>query len=175
MAAGIIGKSDGAEDIVQQAFMIAVEKDLRYQSDAQLAAWLSGVVRHCALNHRRKLQRRKTQATDPVLLSNVEAAELSEAAHNEALELAELQTSFDDDLLNALMQLSPESRACLLLRTIEQLSYKEIAKLMNIPEGTALSMVHRSRAKLRRILADKESSSLKAKTKECKSEARFTY
>ena len=35
--------------------------------------------------------------------------------------------------MHALMQLSPESRACLLLRTVEQLSYKEISALMKIP------------------------------------------
>lgn len=178
MAAGVIGKSEGAEDIVQQAFAIAVEKDLRYESDAQLVAWLAGVVRHCALNHRRKLQRRKTQATDPVLLSSVEVDETSEVDHIEALELAETQTSFDDDVVNALMQLTPESRSCLLLRTIEQLSYKEISKLMDIPEGTALSMVHRSKKKLRQILVEKREAKdpkKASKTKESKSAIRFTY
>ena len=174
VAAGIIGKTDGAEDIVQQAFAIAVEKDLRFESEAQLVAWLSGVVRHCALNYRRKLQRRKTQPTDPIVLSNVEENKSSELEHIEALHLSATQTSFDDNVINALMQLTPESRSCLLLRTVEQLSYKEISKLMNIPEGTALSMVHRSRKKLRQLLADKKLASAGSKANENPS-ARFTY
>ena len=144
---------DGAEDIVQQAFAIAVEKDLRFKSEGQLVAWLSGVVRRCALNHRRKIQRRKTQATDPTILSNVESENIATVkSSQEAMNLSTTQTSFDDEVVNALKQLAPDARACLLLRTIEQLSYKEIAQLMEIPEGTALSLVHRSRQKLRELL-----------------------
>lgn len=70
--------------------------------------------------------------------------------------LAESQMVFDDQVLSALQQLSAEARACLLLRTVEQLSYRDISKLMHIPEGTAMSHVHRSRLKLRQLLADRE-------------------
>jgi RNA polymerase sigma-70 factor (ECF subfamily) len=139
--------------------MIAVEKDLRFEAEGQLVAWLSGVVRHCALNHRRKRQRRKTQATDPVVLTNVEGSEPTEIQHQDALHLTDSQTSFDDEVVNALMQLTPEARACLLLRSIEQLSYKEISQLMDMPEGTALSLVHRSRKKLRQLLTEKDLAS----------------
>ncbi len=159
VAAGIIGQTDGAEDIVQQAFAIGVEKDLSFESDSQLVAWLSGVVRRCALNFRRKVQRRKTKSTDPVLLSSIQEQPVcDEAVQAEALRLSEDQVSFDDEVVNALKQLSPDARACLLLRTLEQLSYREISNLMEIPEGTALSLVHRSRKKLREILAHRELS-----------------
>lgn len=160
VAAGIIGQPDGSEDIVQQAFAIGVEKDLKFESEPQLVAWLAGVVRRCALNDRRKYQRRKTTATDPVILTNVESGHAdTERRNRDAIHLSEDQMSFDDEVVHALKQLTPESRACLLLRTIEQLSYKEISELMEVPEGTALSMVHRSRKKLRELLANRDSSS----------------
>ena len=158
MAAGVLGHPQGSDDIVQQAFAIGVEKDLRFDSEGQLVSWLSGVVRKCALNQRRKVFRRKTQPTDPAVLSHVESDKELQRDHQQAMKLAETQAVFDDDVLFALKQLSEDARVCLLLRTVEQLSYKEISELMSIPEGTALSLVHRSRKKLRELLSTHEFS-----------------
>jgi RNA polymerase sigma-70 factor (ECF subfamily) len=69
-------------------------------------------------------------------------------------QIAPDQASFDDKLAAALQELSDEARSCLLLRIVEQLSYAEISALLNIPEGTAMSHVHRSKAALRKRLAD---------------------
>jgi RNA polymerase sigma-70 factor (ECF subfamily) len=156
----VIGHPDGSEDIVQQALAIAIEKDESFQSEGQFVNWLAGVVRNCALNQRRKKSRRRTRSADPELMSIIEGAakpltssQLSDAP---ADMLAESQMVFDDQVLSALQQLSAEARACLLLRTVEQLSYRDISKLMHIPEGTAMSHVHRSRLKLRQLLADRE-------------------
>ena len=72
VAAAVTGSTGGAEDMVQQAFTIAVEKDLSYESEAQLVAGLTSVVRNCALNDLRKFARRKTHASDPSVLNTVE-------------------------------------------------------------------------------------------------------
>jgi RNA polymerase sigma-70 factor, ECF subfamily len=55
-------------------------------------------------------------------------------------------------LQTALQRLSPDARCCLLLRTIQKLSYIEIAEIMQIPAGTAMSHVHRSKSELRNKL-----------------------
>ena len=68
-------------------------------------------------------------------------------------ELKPLQNSFDDRVQTALEGIAPKARSCLLLRTVEGLSYKEISKLMDIPEGTAMNLVHRSKKKLRELLS----------------------
>ena len=57
--------------------------------------------------------------------------------------------------LAALEELSEEARCCLLLRIVEDLAYSEIAQLLAIPEGTAMSHVHRAKATLRRRLASR--------------------
>ena len=155
VAAGVLGRSDGAEDIVQQAFTIAVEKNQEFETEGQFVAWLGGVVKHCALNDRRKYSRRKTKPTDPTLLTEITASSSSEQRIGENAaggQLSPLQMSFDDQLVAALNQLQPDARSALLLRTVEELSYKEISALMNIKEGTAMSMVHRGRQKLRQIM-----------------------
>ena len=153
IAYGVTGSRADAEDIVQQAITIAIEKNQSFDTEYQFNGWLSGIVRNCALNHRRKAWRRKTQATDPTLLHSVEGTTSGESPIDEAGEIQPLQQSFDDRLQQALQKVSPKARSCLLLRTVEGMSYREISQLMDIPEGTAMNMVHRSKKQLRVILS----------------------
>ena len=63
------------------------------------------------------------------------------------------QESFDDDVVAALMSLDETARACLLMKTVLDLPYREIAAALGVPEGTAMSHVHRARGALRERLA----------------------
>lgn len=154
IAAGITGNRSDADDIVQQAIAIAIEKNMSFTSESHFMGWLAGVVRNCALNYKRKLTRRDTHPTDPVKMSSVaSASESSSPVDLKTGQLKPLQNSFDDRVRAALETVAPNARGCLLLRTVEGLSYKEISNLMNIPEGTAMNLVHRSKNKLREILA----------------------
>ena len=67
---------------------------------------------------------------------------------------SEFQGAFDDDMLRGLNQLSVEARSCLLLRVVDGLAYADIAELMSIPEGTAMSHVHRSKKWLRKVYSN---------------------
>jgi RNA polymerase sigma-70 factor (ECF subfamily) len=153
LAAGIVGDRRDAEDIVQQAILIAIEKNGEFESESHFLGWLAGIVRNCALNHRRKSARRKTQPTDPadmVVVDSVGA--VASPVDRETGELKPFQGAFDDRLNFALQQIAPKARSCLLLRIVEGLDYKEISLLMDMPEGTAMNLVHRSKKKLRDIL-----------------------
>jgi len=156
IAAGIIGKMSDAEDVVQQAYSIAIEKNQSFGSRDQFLGWLAGIVKYCALNVRRKRLRRKTSAVDPAEMQGfvVDGSSTETASKIDARDLDSLKDSFDDDVMRALENISEDARTCLLLKTVENMSYKEIASLMQIPEGTAMSMVHRARTALRRDLAN---------------------
>ncbi|MCA9241241.1 MAG: RNA polymerase sigma factor, partial [Planctomycetales bacterium] len=156
VAAGVLGKREGAEDIVQEAAGIAVAKGKRFDNAGALAAWLIGVVRRCAQNERRKSQRRRTYAADPVVMATQPLPPPGELSPVDSAtgRLIEGQSSFEDRLQHALLELTEEARCCLLLRTVHELDYTEIADLLTIPRGTAMSHVHRSRQKLRRLLAE---------------------
>lgn len=154
IAAGITGNRSTAEDIVQQAVTIAIEKNMSFSSESHFNGWLAGVVRNCALNYQRKVSRRKTHPTDPNTMTSIFSnAEPTSPIDSKTGSLKPMQNSFDDRVTAALQEIAPNARSCLLLRTVEELSYKEISKLMHIPEGTAMNLVHRSKKKLREILA----------------------
>ncbi len=72
------------------------------------------------------------------------------------------EEAFDDRLLGALKTLGETPRACLLLRTVEEMSYREISEILGIPEGTAMSHVHRTRQALRERLAPIRGSNSRA-------------
>ena len=161
IATGVIGSKSESEDIVQQAVEIAIRKDQTFETENQFVGWLAGIVRNCALNHRRKLQRRKTFATDPSTMAVAEPNRTLESPVDaKAGALKPLQQNFDDTLASALMNLENKMRVCVLLRIVEGLSYKEISETMEIPEQTAMNLVHRGKKKLRASIGDRESGAL---------------
>ncbi|MEM6997175.1 MAG: sigma factor-like helix-turn-helix DNA-binding protein, partial [Myxococcota bacterium] len=60
-----------------------------------------------------------------------------------------------DELADALQTLGETPRTCLLLKTVLELEYSEIADVLGIPAGTAMSHVSRARAKLKKHLGDR--------------------
>jgi len=116
---------------------------------------MSQFVRYVASNQVRSLRRRRMRSIEQEQLESAEVATKPEPPMpklNEHGELPQDQTAFDDEVMQALQSLGEVARACILLRTIEGLSYAEISQILAIPEGTAMSHVHRSRKALRHAL-----------------------
>ena len=117
IAAAIVGDQTQAEDIVQEAAIIAMEKIAEFQHGTNLVAWVAEIVRRCALNYRRKTQNRKTYAADPSSL--VQLAQDPTAGHGASPiaertgELVADQTAFDDEVMIALA--TARSRCAMLL------------------------------------------------------------
>lgn len=165
IAAAINGDRTEADDIVQDAALVALRKLDEFTTGTSFLAWMSHIVRLTALNYLRKSNRQSTLPTDPLTLDRV--SPLSPTNRSDANStitqdgnLAHLQTDFDDDVLGALHSISDIGRACLLLRIVEQLSYGEIAETLQIPQGTAMSHVHRGREQLRQRLQGRYSHNL---------------
>lgn len=158
IAAGIVGDRAMAEDIVQEAALIGLGKFEQFQPGTSFTAWMGQMVRNVALNAARKQRRQRTGALDGDAEGSVPAK--GSAAREAGQDLPMMaqgrlpanQHFFDDQIMRALDEIGPAARACLLLRTIEGMEYSEISKLLEIPQGTAMSHVHRSREFLRRRL-----------------------
>ena len=151
IAAAVVGDRAQADDVLQEAAMVALGKLEQFDPRSNFTAWMGQIVRFVALNHARRKHR-----TDAAPLENhaLEAREASGPASDTAPlnglgQLGDAENTFDDRLLAALRGLEETARACLLLRTLMDMPYRDISLALNIPEGTAMSHVHRARMTLR--------------------------
>jgi len=149
LAAGLLGDPSEAEDVCQEAYLAAHDKRAQFDPATNFQAWMGRFVRNVVANERRKRARRRTEASDPFVLDESGPAP---AATDERLFDPE---HLDERLLAALATLGEVPRACLLLRVLREQSYAEIAALLEIPEGTAMSHVHRARTALRAFLEER--------------------
>lgn len=143
------GKDSEAQDMTQDVFLRVFKTLGSFRSgEGSFVVWLTRLTRNLLIDHyrRTKLER----ATDsienqlPVLEGKTSHFERTDGlvAGREASEL----------LQAALQKLSPELREAVILRDLEELEYREIAKVLNVPEGTVKSRLNRGRAELGRVL-----------------------
>ncbi len=142
-----------AEDVVQEAFLRAFKFFDGFRGGSE-RAWLLTIVRHTCFSW---LQ--QNRPSEVVAGYDLEvAAELDPAALDPTFrapsgadpEIA-LMHQADEDLLNEMIAtLPPQFREVVILRELEDLSYKEIAEIAAIPIGTVMSRLARARKALQR-------------------------
>jgi RNA polymerase sigma-70 factor (ECF subfamily) len=144
IAAAITRDRSLAHDVVQEAAVVALRKLDEFDPATSFTAWAGQIVRFLALNERRKLIR--------VDVSEAGPAALESAADRRIDQAAPVESGLRGHLADALDSLDDTARACLLMKTVMDMGYKDIAAALGIPEGTAMSHVHRSRQTLRKKL-----------------------
>lgn len=143
-AARLCGCPTEAEDLTQQAYLIAQQKLAQLREPERAGGWLLAVVRNCYLKSRRKLR--------PVLAENL-GLDVQQVAE-ETPANAEIDR---ERLAAALAELPDEFRSIVLMFYFEDLSYQQIAEQLEIPIGTVMSRLSRGKGHLRRWLVAAES------------------
>jgi RNA polymerase sigma factor (sigma-70 family) len=138
-ARALTGDAAAADDLVQDTLERALSRVRLFRTGTRHDAWLLAIMHNLFVSQVRQY------VAHPFTTSFDE----SDAAvrGTEADQLAVR------DLDRALSQLSPEHRSVLLLISLEEISYEEAARVLNIPVGTVMSRLSRARDHLREILA----------------------
>ena len=136
-ARALVGDSHRADDLVQDTLERALVKFRLWRRGSDLRAWLFTIMHNIFIN---QLKARREFALDDAL-----EAVLQSAPQSDALELRDLDA--------ALRQLPAEQREVLLLVGLEQLSYAEASKVLDIPVGTVMSRLSRGRERLRALMS----------------------
>jgi RNA polymerase sigma-70 factor (ECF subfamily) len=148
LARWLTGNTADAEDVVQDAYLRAFRYLDAFRGE-NFRVWLLTIVRNSFLNWL-KDNRSGRQIFQPT------PAEMDWADPTPSAE-AMLLDRVDSETLNKLMtQLPAEYREILILREIEDLSYKDIAAVTAIPAGTVMSRLSRARLALRKAWVDNE-------------------
>lgn len=137
------GSVADAEDLVQQAFMIAHQKGGQVREEANVRSWLFTVLRNCFLKTK---QKRRPVPAGTLRLDMDSIPEL--CPPEEEVDRERLQMALD--------QLPPNYRLALVMFYYEDLSYREIAEELALPIGTVMSRLARAKAHLRKTLFEPE-------------------
>lgn len=139
----LTGDRPAAEDIAQTVFQRMLKYRHTYRDDGSFTAWMYHLARRCASDHFRKASA-APHATDPTTLSE-HADDAPHAAHHAI-------ASDDQALLqHALARLSRDDREVLLLARFQELSFAEIAGILECSAGAAKVRAHRALRELREI------------------------
>jgi RNA polymerase sigma factor (sigma-70 family) len=130
-----------ADDIVQDAMLRAFRSFEGFRGDA-VKPWLLAIVRNC---HRSALEQKKRHAETP--LGDNDDNEI--VADGPTPEASAIQTGDGRRLDNAIAALPEEFREVVILRELEEMSYRDIAATTGAPIGTVMSRLARGRAMLR--------------------------
>jgi RNA polymerase sigma-70 factor (ECF subfamily) len=143
------GSDAQAQDLTQEVFL-RVFKNLKSfrAGEGSFTTWLTRLTRNLLIDHyrRTKLDRATDSIEDqlPMLEESGTAASRTDGL------LAGREAS---DLIQAgLQKLSPELREAVVLRALEEMVYRAIAHVLNVPEGTVKSRLNRGRTELARVL-----------------------
>ncbi len=147
----MLGNAEDAADMTQETFLKAWRNLDRFQGDAAFSTWLYRLASNCCLDFLRSQKRRPTVSMttedDDGEEQTIEVADDS-ATPEEELLLKEERS----EIARAMASLDEEQRQILSLRVINDLSYTEIAEILDIKEGTVKSRLARARENLRKKL-----------------------
>lgn len=148
----LTGQRPAAEDIAQTVFQRILQYRHTYRDEGSFTAWLYHLARRCAADHFRK-SAAAPAATDPTTLQ----FHVDDAPH-----AGEHAATRDDHALlhTALGRLSPDDREVLLLSRFQELSFAEIAGILECSVGAAKVRAHRALRELRDLYLQLQKESL---------------
>jgi RNA polymerase sigma-70 factor (ECF subfamily) len=142
----ILRSEPEAEDVVQDAFVLAFTKLDSFKGNSAFFTWLYRIGYNVAIT---KIRRRKTTVS---LEGKEETGRLDfpDAGPNPTDRIEKQEQALQ--LNKAMGRLSDEHRAILVLREMDELDYDAISEILDLPIGTVRSRLHRARAQLREQL-----------------------
>ena len=145
------GNPDDAMDLSQETFLRAWRFLDQYQFASAFSTWLYRLCSNICIDF---LRRRRRQQTVPLTSEDADGEEQTYAVPD-AQPLPEEQVELKltrETLAAAMAQLLPEHRAVLQLRVVNEMSYEQIADVLDIQIGTVKSRLSRARNQLKKIL-----------------------
>lgn len=145
------GNPDDAMDLSQETFLRAWRCLDQYQFASAFSTWLYRLCSNICIDF---LRRRRRQQTVPLTFEDADGEEQTYAVPD-AQPLPEEQVELKltrETLAAAMAQLLPEHRAVLQLRVVNEMSYEQIADVLDIRIGTVKSRLSRARNQLKKIL-----------------------
>jgi RNA polymerase sigma-70 factor (ECF subfamily) len=144
------GHRHEAEDLTQEVFLRLYRTLGSFQSaQGAFTTWMTSLTRNLLIDHYRRTKR------DRITDSMEDAPQVeSKPAPGRLPDQAALDSELSDQVQRALAKVSPELREAVILRDLQGFEYKEIQKVLGVPEGTMKSRINRGRIELAKRLEE---------------------
>ena len=158
MAVRMSTNKEDAEDLVQETYLKAYRFFNTFQKGTNVKAWLFKILRNTFINKYRKAISSPSEVLyEDIELVNSYVSNNNEPDTKESIDtlkskVESLDDILGDDIKNAIDSLPIEYREAIIYSDIEELTYKEIAEIINVPIGTVKSRINRARSLLRKNL-----------------------
>lgn len=146
----MIGNQQDREDLIQEVYLKVFNKLSGFKFNSKLSTWIGTIAYNTSINY---LQKNSIQTIDvhdddyDNLVASIRDGSLNIGENSIALQI--LQSERGEMLQKEIGKLSPIYRTIISLYHMEELSYKEISEITQLPEGTLKSYLFRARKKLR--------------------------
>jgi len=143
-----VGTKQEAEDIVQDTFVKLYQKKDYYRPISAFSTWIFTIAANLAKTELRKRKRRKVSYLSQLGIEDKDF-DIPVQDNTDKETLGEFTES---QIQDAIQSLQLHFRTALILRDIEELSYEEISKILDVPLGTIKSRINRARLQLQEKL-----------------------
>ena len=147
----LTGDRGDAEDLVQETYAKALKGFASFAEGTNLRAWMFRILRNAFLNSRAGLSARTTG-----YLEDEEIRPEDSVADEVTPEMILLRSESRDAVFAALESLPVGHREIILLCDVDEMSYRDIAQVLDVPMGTVMSRLSRARAGLRQALGARQ-------------------
>ena len=138
-----------ADDLAQEAFVRAWGAIGRFEIGQPLYPWLARITTNLAYSLFRRRKRRPEAPIEPLLEAGMQFGVEDDPAEHAVTD------ERNANLRACFAELSPEHQAVLALRVVQDLSYEEISKALNVPIGTVMSRLARARGALAKLMIER--------------------
>ncbi len=143
------GRDNEAQDLTQDVFMRIFKSLGSFRAgEGSFVVWLTRLTRNLLVDHYRRTKHDRVTDALEDKISTLEERTAQSSRTDGMLAGREAGES----LQAALQKLSPELREAVILRDLQEMEYREIAKVLDVPEGTVKSRLNRGRAELGKVL-----------------------
>ena len=165
------GNADDAMDLTQETFLKAWRSLGSFRADAAFSTWLYRLCSNLCIDHLRREQKRKIL---PLHVEDSDGDERPLDVPDPAAGPEERLSAQEDrqQVADALQSLEPEYREALTLRVLHDLSYADIAAVLQVREGTVKSRIARAREKMREAMQKLGNKSTSPSSKQTRHERR---
>ena len=147
---GLVQNNEDAEDIAQDVFIEVFRSIQNFRADAKLSTWLYRIAVNRSLNHIRDNKRHKWFQSFDDIVKEKNTQLMHQLSENPGIELENLQRA--NILHEAIGSLPENQKTAFTLNKYEDLSYKEIAEIMDVSVPSVESLIHRAKTELQKKL-----------------------